>query len=225
MVSVPKAGHAEDENEDAAAVTAESWPVRAAVADGATEAVFSKLWAEILVTESLSRAVETPDALRSALPTWQTTWQSRVGSQVQDLPWYAAAKVADGAFATLLVLALEEDGLWRAVAVGDSVLLHVRDDTLLRAWPLDDPDAFDDRPPLLPSRAGHPVPNPRHTHGAWQPGDAFLIATDAVAAWLLRSDPATALGMNAGRFRERVQTARDEGMLRNDDSTLIWVKV
>jgi hypothetical protein len=50
--------------------------------------------------------------------------------------------------------------------------------------------------------------------------------TDAVAAWLLEGrergeDLAEVLRLDPEDFRERVETARETGDLRNDDATLL----
>lgn len=228
-----------DEYEDAAAVRAEEWPVRAAVADGATESIFAQAWAETLV-EGLCRTSVTPEALATALPDWQATWASAVADQADEMPWYTAAKAQEGAFATLLGLELRSDGRWRAVGIGDSVLFQLRDATLRRAWPYTDPEAFSNRPVLLSSRAHqeHPVPGAvQAVAGRWRRGDTFLLATDAVAAWLLRAeqpqehrpgprtDPPAARTWDADAFRDAVAAARADNRLRNDDSTLLVLDV
>ncbi len=223
ILTVPKAGHRAEENEDAAACTAETWPVRAAVADGATEAVFSALWAEMLVARCLADEVATPAALEDALPAWQDDWQNHPAVSSQDLPWYAAAKAADGAHATLLALTLRPAGTWQCIAVGDCVMMHLHDGRLRCAWPMDDPEAFSDRPALLASVARSSRPQVKSASGEWAPGDGLLLATDAVAAWLLRTDPAAALAWDAASFAERVEAARTQGRLRNDDSTLVQI--
>jgi serine/threonine protein phosphatase PrpC len=222
--SVPKAGHADAENEDAAAVRIDGGTAHAAVADGATEAAFARRWAQILASQAAAASVATPDALRARLPDWQTRWQEHVAARANALPWYAAAKAEDGAFATLLALALQPDGTWHAVAVGDCVLLHLREATLQQAWPIGDPGAFGDRPALVPSRPARALPPPEATRGTWQSGDALLLATDAVAAWLLRTGPARALDWTADAFATAVEAARADGTLRNDDSTLLRVE-
>lgn len=219
--SVPRAGS--DAPEDASAVRADTWPLRAAVADGATESAFAGRWAAVLV-EGLAGTDATPDALTDALHGWQDQWAASVRPTAKR-SWYVEAKVREGAFAAVLGMELRAEGRWRAVAVGDCGLLHLRDGTLQRAWPTDDPDAFTNRPALLPSRSEGAVPSPEAATGTWATGDAFLLATDAVAAWLLRSDPARVLNWNADAFHDAVRAARDEGTLRNDDATLIVLKI
>ena len=224
-VSLVKDGHAPDENEDATGIDADAWPVHMAVSDGATESAFSGLWARRLAAACVARRVDTADRLHAILPQVQRTWRDEVARRVSNRPWYVTAKAEDGAFATCLAVSVHADGTWRAVAVGDSVLLHVRDGTLRRAWPLDDPAAFDDRPALLPSREPHPVPTIEETTGRWAPGDTLALATDAVGQWLLRTAPTDRLAHDETAMQEAIRAARTTGTLRNDDSTIVWLRV
>jgi hypothetical protein len=222
-LSVPK-HDGESVSEDAAAVRTDAWPLRAAVADGATESAFAARWADVLVQGMVDHE-STAKALAAALPDWQARWQKAVEAKLSSAPWYLQAKAADGAFATLLGLELSREGRWRAVTVGDGGLFQLRDNAVHEVWPTADPDAFTNRPALLPSRATRPVPAPQTTTGTWAPDDAFLLVTDAVAAWLLRTDPLQAREWTADRFREAVHAARADGTLRTDDATLLILEI
>ncbi|NBC19174.1 MAG: hypothetical protein GVY18_17865 [Bacteroidetes bacterium] len=218
---LPKAGHRADEYEDAVAVSAGAFPAYAAIADGATESAFARRWAQLLVRGSVEAQVASASALAAQLPAWQTAWRTAVAERTTEAPWYAAAKAEEGAYAALLTLMVTADGRWRAVAVGDCCLLHLRGEALHAAWPLDDPDQFTHRPDLLASQPAAPRPPMREHEGAWQAGDALVLATDALAAWLLATDPTRALGWTDASFRDAVTAARDDGALRNDDVTAL----
>lgn len=223
ILAVPKGGASTDEYEDAAAVREEAWPVRAAVADGATESAFARDWAETLA-EGLCAIEIAPDTVVEGLADWQTAWKDRISDRVEGLPWYGGAKLREGAFATLLGLELRRTGRWRAVGVGDCLLVHLRENAIQQTWPYTAPNDFTNRPVLVPSRSGHSSPEAgdyRGATGTWRKGDTFLLATDAVAAWLLRTGPGAARTWTADDFREAVDAARAEGVLRNDDSTLL----
>lgn len=223
ILTVPKAGAEEDENEDAAGVWTTSWPVRAAVADGATESMFAKRWAETIV-KGLKTLDLSPSALTDELPTWRADWKASV-EQEEPLPWYASAKADEGTFATLLGLEVRSDGQWDALAVGDCTLMHVHEGRLETAWPHATSEAFSNRPSLLSTLPDRNVPTPDATTGTWHHGDAFLLATDAVAAWLLDTDPVAARAWDAQEFAEAVEAARSNESLRNDDSTLVVLEL
>lgn len=223
VLTVPKAGAEEGENEDAAGVWTSSWPVRAAVADGATESIFAKQWADTIV-EGLKTVDLIPSVLTETLPEWRAEWKAAV-EQSKPLPWYATAKADEGTFATLLGLEVRSDGEWDALAVGDCTLLHVHQGRLETAWPQATPDAFSNRPSLLSTLPDRNVPSPDATTGTWSVGDAFLLATDAVAEWLIDTDPVAARTWDAQEFSEAVEAARSNGSLRNDDSTLVILEL
>ncbi len=222
---LPKKGHAREEYEDAYAVPeGEAFPLRAAVADGATESAFAGVWARQLVEGFAAHGASDAGAFIEALPRQQERWRRHVEARAAGLPWYAAAKAAQGAFAAFLGLVLTDAGTWQALAVGDCCLFHLRDGGLLRAWPFDAPEQFTQRPALLPSLPGTLVPPVETTAGAWRPGDALLLATDALAAYLLATDPTATLSLSQESFRRRVVEARAAGTLRNDDVTLVLVR-
>lgn len=227
VFSVPKAGHGPHENEDAWAGPLEQrGALRAAVADGATEGVFSGVWARALA-EAAVREADPARAVVSA----RVAFEQAVAPRRAALPWYAAAQAEAGASAAVIAIEVQNngsgpagEGAWQAWAVGDACLLHLRigDDSVCRlaaAWPLSDPAAFGARPRLV--RSAGPSPEPAHAAGTWRAGDAFVLATDALAAYLLATDPAAALApADAEAFVRFVAEARLAG-LRNDDATLL----
>ena len=156
---LPKAGNSESEYEDAfwprRATDQTSAPIRLAIGDGATEASFSALWARLLVRE-YGLGHLSPGSLMGRLPALQSRWRRSLGKK--PLPWYAAEKLRQGAFSSLLGLTLEADtrlhgsrGCWRAMAIGDSCLFQVRGEELIARFPLDRTDLFDNRPVLVSS--------------------------------------------------------------------------
>ena len=243
----PKAGNRVEEYEDA------FWPVRGmnrtgtrfrfAVADGATETSFSALWAQQLV-RSYGAGSLRHGQFDAALRQEQARWRGAVSSK--PLPWYAEAKVLDGAYAALLGLELHghETGTmtWQALAVGDCCLMHVRGDALLASFPATDAGFFTSRPYLLSSNPASNNPGLngglteqlRHTGGACQPGDRFFLMTDALAHWFLHSAATgkapwrTCRAVTQGgarRFGALVDELRSRHGLRNDDVTLLVVEL
>jgi len=226
--SVPRAGA--DTTEDAAAVRLDDWPIRGAVADGATESIYAGPWADRLV-RGMVETEGTPASVCEALAGWQDDWRAAVQERAHDRPWYVQAKAETGAFATILGLSVRRNGTWRSLAVGDSCLFHVRGGEFLRSWPVDTPEAFSHRPALVPSRRGAALPDPATAQGTWQPGDAFLLATDALAAWILGLEQGADClrrllkSRSDAAIREIIRTARADGTLRNDDATLLVLEM
>src|SRR5262249_45599942 len=139
-------GNATHEYEDAYAVGTDA--LRIAVADGASETSFARQWAELLV-EGFVQAAPSPAELNAWVTPLQATWAQ--GQQGKATAWYAERKVQDGAFSSLLGLAIDQDR-WRALAVGDSCLFMVRSGKLARAFPLERSEQFNNSPSLLSSK-------------------------------------------------------------------------
>jgi hypothetical protein len=238
---LPKAGSTRAEYEDGVAWSRHGR--RFAVADGASASAFARLWAHLLV-HAYTAGWLTPETLETDLSSVQARWAALVDGR--PLPWYAEEQARRGAFAALVGLSVSTDGRWSALAVGDCCVFHVRADALLVAFPIDDPDAFDNRPMLLGSR---PLSNQSlrkcgaivTASGAWQPGDTFLLMSDALAAAFLRlrREPSDAssverrtsslLGLDFDRtpadFRRWIHTLRAQHIMRNDDVSLLWLPI
>jgi hypothetical protein len=179
--------------------------------------------------------------LYEVLNVYRLHWSRHIAGK--SLAWYAQAKAQNGSFATLLGLTLTSSddgwaGSWKALAVGDSCMFQVRGTRLVSSFPLHGSDDFGNFPALIPT-------NPQHdrawratvkTHnGRWQPEDSFLLMTDALAQWAFsRAERGAAawtqfrdvgISEESPAFREWITTLRDEGSLRNDDTTLLRVDV
>ena len=228
----PKQGSSDAEYEDALAWSRDGQgPSRFAVADGASESSFARLWAGLLVEAYACGALPQTTLARDLAPL-QQRWRADVGAR--PLPWYVAEKTKAGAFAALAGLTLGADGGWCAVAIGDCCVFQVRDDALVTAFPLEDAAAFDNRPLLIssnPERNGRLPEFAPVTCGAWERGDTFLLMSDALAAYFLRGvlderrTPSGVLAFGKRGFRRWLEGLRAAGAIRNDDVSLLKVQV
>lgn len=216
-----KAGHHEDEYEDASGyVFTAGNQLKAAIADGATESSYAKRWADILVTTSLNsdETVPTPEGLEAG----RLAWYREVNLNKDTLPWFTRSKLEEGAFATILIVTIQPEGIWEARAIGDCCMFHVRDGACLKAWPIQYPTGFTNTPALINSLPGNPTPAWKNISGIWKSGDHFLLATDALAAWILQTRNFQWNESSEKEFVDRIRAGRTSG-LRNDDVTLIAV--
>jgi hypothetical protein len=250
-LTMPKAGNTNSEYEDAywpvGPVLDESCP-RFAVADGATETSFSGVWAKQLVEAYGAGAFENPPD-SGWLPELQRKWWSLVRDK--PLPWYAEEKIESGTFAALVGLTLDCEsadsyhGSWHAEAIGDCCLFQLRGGDILAKFPLQSAEDFTNSPILLSVKLGKQsaIDSLVSIRGEWQCGDHFYLMSDAVAAWFFRAlerdeapweiirdldndvhHPVSARsGMKS--FRDWVETARREGLMRNDDVTLYRIEI
>jgi hypothetical protein len=166
-----------------------------AVADGAGTTLFADAWADFLVRYFL----HTP--LLSNNP-FEVEWWIRLAQEqfkhtfpiTPNLSWNAQQKTSSqGSYSTLATLRIRssdpEHATGEALALGDTcVFLNspVRD--LLFSFPLTRAEEFAQAPICLPSKMGA---FNRYFHRAqlapldFVPGDTLVIATDAVAKWLI----------------------------------------
>ncbi|CAN5311221.1 protein phosphatase 2C domain-containing protein [soil metagenome] len=229
-LSLPKDGNAQDEYEDAAyplsfSDTDDQTEFRCAVADGATETSFSGLWANLLV-----RGYVDEEPLEESRKKWKAAIPS------EDQPWYVEEKAQAGAYAALVGLSIHADGTWDCEAVGDSCLVHIRDNKMLQSFPLTSAEEFNNSPSLICSLE-NPTANVEFSNlkGDWQAGDKFLLMTDAISRWVL-DQAAVELNRvcdleNEADLREFSNQQRailgEDGRsrLHNDDVTIMKVDV
>jgi hypothetical protein len=230
--SRPKPGNAGGENEDATALDAGA--LRFAVADGATEAWQSGGWASHLAAEFVRRPPTPGD-----FPAWLTAARGGWTPPAAGTAWYVEVKQEQGSFATLLGLEFRQPkntpGLtWKAVAIGDSCLLVLRGGRFEVAFPLATVSEFGSRPALVPSSTEVRCPKPEWLAGRAEPGDLFILATDAVARYLL-SLPSPAdqnpllLAIHAGAATKAPEVVLESLLglndALNDDASIIAVLV
>ncbi len=238
----PKHGNAEAEWEDggAAAPGSAGRGPRFAVADGATQGFGSARWAQQLVAGFVgaNHAVGPPDLAPTTLLGWFAAMQSRWR---QD-PRLAGASELEkikleqvGSFATFLGCELDDgDGRprWTAIALGDTVLFHVRGGRLVAQFPRMsaadfgvNPDGVSTRPEALHAQLGRLLVGAGELAG----GDVLYVATDALAHWMVEQNrhdpgalwPALASLSHPDSFRRLVADRRAGGELDNDDVTLL----
>lgn len=227
-LSLPKHGNTAAEYEDAFAYQPQdSEVVHCAIADGATESSFAKLWAELLVNAYSEDA--------NLAPQWQdlqARWSAQTRNSAQPLPWYAEAKLARGGFAAFLGVKITPHH-WHACALGDCCIFHMRAEQLQQAFPLQTSQEFKQSPFLLSSQDTWKNVDKHllHLKHTWEEGDEFFLASDALACWCLQQHEHNKhevwqqlRTLTAATFPEFIENLRAQ-QLRNDDVTLVHLRV
>jgi hypothetical protein len=229
---LPKNGNAETENDDSFSSAKDK--SRFAVADGATEASFSREWAKQLVRAFTAKRLSIPIALDELKPL-QSRWEKFVHRH--PLPWYAEEKASSGAFAAFVGLEFLEEKTWRATAAGDSCLVQVRGNEIIKAFPLADSASFGNRPNLLSSISsanGNSTELVMHCDGSWGCEDAFFLMTDALACWFFKELEQGNKPWNLLKdlekkdglpFQTFIADLRSEQRMKNDDVTLVRIYI
>lgn len=236
---LPKSGHQISECEDAIGINAASR--RFAVADGATEAFDSQTWARLLAHGwvELEPSEQTREEFRA--------WVAKQGQCLHDswnglrLSWYAEEKARTGSFAAFVGVQLELEAAfpsWKAIALGDSCLLHCRNEEILDALPVLHYQSFNATPLLVPSQLAmqdQALENVVVASGTLKNGDVLLLLSDAIAAWYLmlvdKEDQTRSffdLLLKTGRadeLQQLLEKDRLSGRLKDDDIAVIRIEV
>ena len=230
------------EYEDAYAVN--SARAIAAIADGVASAMFSGKWARLLVETVINGP---PDPTRREeflqwLGPLRAEWERQIDRP--HLPYFQKLKLQEygGGFSTLLWLeTLPQDGnesvpgawRYRAVALGDCCLFHLRGGQILGAFPMQRSADFERDPAALASvRGGQDRTLVFQTcESEYLPDDHLVLATDALAAWIFRQTEAGNpvpweqwAGMSDEEFAAWLREIRKALAIRCDDTTLILLK-
>jgi hypothetical protein len=212
-----------------------------AVTDGAAQGFQVQTWARLLAARfvQLRPALDDLDSLAAWVSTCRAVWL-----QTFDLtsvrPGQQEMYHRFGGSATFIGLQVGEadstDGTipWRAWAVGDACVFHLRDGAVRLSFPLADPDAFSAAPLTLRTKHDMPLPRPLLAAGRGLPGDVIALATDAVSNWIVKTvvqgeriDWNAIWHSDSEAWAVRVDELRNSQprALKIDDSTLMLIEL
>lgn len=214
---------------------------RYAIADGATRSFFPKEWATLLV-EYFCENID----LSSAKTDWkdwlgpiQQKWYEQVEEKVRERNLFYLTNPFNSqepAASTFIGIEFSKDsGAWEAMIVGDSCLFH-QSNTGLKSYLIENSLYFTNHPEFFASFAKDNHSEPTFIHGNANPGDTFILATDALAKWILEHkeigkldaalDRLKAIRMDE-EFYQFIHRARHDEAIRlvNDDVTLMLISV
>ncbi len=231
--------------------TGAPYRARFVVLDGATTAYDPVRWVDQLVRSFAPQANGSPGSQGprlepAAMRAWFAEMQDRWAKDVRDFDSIIEErKFAEvGSFATLLgfeIYGLDgPEPFWRAVALGDTVLFHVRAGRLIATFPPMGPEDFGTLPDGVhtsPASLDKMTERLLIGGGGLEAGDFLFAATDAMAQWILRTiqrgeakvwDTLTTLA-HPDVFAQLVADQRREQdgsrRLKNDDVTLMRLRM
>ena len=214
---------------------------RYAIADGATRSFFPKEWATLLVEhfcDNLDLPLSGTD-WRAWIAPIQQKWYEHVEGKVKERNLFYLTNsfnTQESAVSTFIGIEFNKDNhKWRAMIVGDSCLFH-KSDSELKSYLIENSVDFTNRPEVFASFAKDNHSEPRVIDGHAKPGDTFILATDALAKWILEHREAGELDSGLDRLRaietdekfyQFIQEARHKKAIRlvNDDVTLMIISV
>jgi hypothetical protein len=201
------------------------------VADGVTNSRFSGELARLLVKRWTDSPLARGESFREWLRPVQDAWAAEVAPARADVEtqWFNRNAQWVG-HSTFVGLSLEGRTL-RAVGIGDAVVIQVRGNRVVRAWPNEHASDFRSQTEALPS-AGDPTWPIRETDIAVEAGDEIFMLSDAIGSWTLREaeagrNPFAALRrMNRPGLMQRFVEghrahSRNANLMDVDDTTLV----
>lgn len=205
-----------------------------AVADGATEAILSDVWAKALVKSFVSRPAGKKHGLR---PDWWDVARSefKEGMDISQLPWYAIEKLANGSFATFGGFTIYWPERQYSVAGYGDVVIAIATQGVVSVYPesIHDASDFSNRPALVgtltrPQEKG----NLQNRKNLPSSSCSIYLMTDAIGAWFMgelsKSQPEAVdqiESFDESNFAEFVQNARSGRLMRTDDVALIRLRL
>jgi hypothetical protein len=204
---------------------------RYAVSDGASTSFAGRAWAMALCRQFK----RDPDIRAEWLEHARTDFRDTL--KISEDDWSAAEAFERGSFATFLALSILDDQL-RVFAVGDTVLFVLDGEQRIECFPTVSPETFASDPILLSShrnRISFDETDESLALAASEcpDGSLILIATDALAAWIVGDGGHSEMHKRARRlaafrqstaFRDFVEQERSEGGMRVDDTTLLIIQ-
>jgi hypothetical protein len=214
---------------------------RYAVADGATRSFFPKCWAELLV----KHFCETPDLSlegknwKEWLVPIQAAWYKRVKKRVKARNQFYLTNsfnAREPAVATFIGLEIDKvEWKWQAIIIGDSCLFH-KSNSGFKSYLIEKSEDFTSHPAAFASFPERNHYNPTFIGGDIQSGDLLILATDALAKWIVQHEEAGQLEAALNQLKQIktnkqfdsfVDLARGHENIRlvNDDVTLMLILI
>lgn len=241
-----KNGNSPEEYEDAFAPKSEGVfdnnNFTLAISDGATESSFSCEWAKILARSFVKDPTYSSTDFKNKIDENGIRWYQII--QKRKLSWHAEEKIKNGTYATFLGATINfNNGLTElnAISIGDSCLFHFRNDKLLNPFPISSSIDFNNSPFLVSSNSKNNLRAFEHLqilrNIVLNKGDYILFASDALSNWILSccendlDDHKYLFQMESKQiipdsyFEAFIQNLRDQKKIKNDDVTLLIIKV
>ncbi|MBE9168623.1 protein phosphatase 2C domain-containing protein [Pleurocapsales cyanobacterium LEGE 06147] len=240
--SVPKIGEEQKNNQDRFESSSDG--SLTALADGAGSSLYPSKWAEILV-QSFCQDLGNPIAriqrshqewLKPAQEQWRQYYLAKLTNPNRKW-WEVGSQIKDRGSATFIGLSLpthpdSEAQKWQAVAIGDSCLFKLeRNSENLFAFPLNNSGDFKTTTQCFESLPEYSSFSPQFIEGYCNWGDTFLLASDALAHWLLTDYENQSQEWQKifelkkiEDFRQAIDRLRQNNLIKNDDTTAVLIK-
>lgn len=214
-----------------------------AIADGATDSAFQRLWAGLLVKGFVSHppSFSKPSNVKEWFGGWlkaqQETWNNSIPWDTIKYHGQIKAKTTGGLATFLGIYFFSDRPVWKGISFGDCNLFHFLDRGryLFDYKPLISPEQFNSNPVALSSidhRPGVMLQHMMEIGGEYHEGDVIFLTTDALALWLLEELESDRCSWDKllnfqtpGEFEVFIDKLRKNKEIRNDDTSLVIIEI
>lgn len=241
--TLPKVGEYETDIQDAFDYSSDRTLV--AIADGASTSLWPREWANLLVEHFCHHNQDSIASIYEQWEEWlrplQEKWRQHSLKSKKDptIPWYAqGSKDKDHGSATFVGLKIRPpnqagEKIWEAFAVGDSCLFQIKANSdEIVAFPLHKSEQFTTVTNCFHSLPEYKSYPPAFEDGLYKEGDIFFLATDALAEWIIKDCENRIYRWKnlisiatKEEFTDFINQLRDDKLIKNDDTTLLRLKV
>lgn len=230
----------EAECEDKNAVSSQDLSnLQIAIADGATESLFSDIWADILVNNYVNKGADllNSSTLESVSQKFVYTASQKVLKMPETRQWFMYEKLERGTHATLAAVEFSSTlETVQILTVGDSCVF----------WCYGNADEINMLPELTAEEFGSFPDSICHLPKTWQSLEQkvlkkeitfqnnlqMVLCTDALACWLVKElETKSSIWeellqiSDYSFFTDFIETLREKNSIRNDDVTLVLINV
>jgi hypothetical protein len=210
---------------------------RFAIADGVSSAIFSDVWAKVLVDTAVEGDIPLDDM--EAMVEWLTPlrdqWKESLPTTMSDFQLQRLQETRGGHSTLLGVNVIDNEGeiYFESYSIGDCCMFVFRDGKLHASFPGEDAAFFGINPTSLPSSR---IPRERYQadryRGTLEVGDSVVLASDAVACWMFKEieagndvDLQFFEKIESLDWSEWVRDSRIDKHMRVDDVTLMMFRI
>lgn len=237
--SIHKKGLSEAECEDKNALSLQNdTSLRIAIADGATESLFSDIWADILVNSYVEKGTDLfkSSELESVNQKFVYTTSKNILQMPETRQWFMYEKLERGTHATLAAVEFSSPDKMQILTIGDSCVF----------WSDGNVDEINMLPEITAEEFGSFPISICHLPKTWQSLEQkilkkevtfqknlqMVLCTDALACWLVTESENKSSNWEKlfqisdyGFFTNFIETLREQNSIRNDDVTLVLINV
>ena len=236
--SLPK--RSEKTNQDAIAISPDERVF--AIADGVSQAPFSQIWSKKVVNKFIKKPLDISDLNEQKIKDWladiRKEWRTEIDQgKASELILDLAKK--EGGATTFLGMIIQKKKKKRQklqlFGIGDTNMFLVKKNEITRksdvvGWPVTSVESFTDRTNALFSLDNTLQGIPELKEFNVKRGDIVILATDALAKWILKSAnlgqrPWSKILKNKNDIANFIDKLRYTNKIDDDDTTCIIIRI